>query len=193
MPTSTPKRYKQSEVDLAIATLNGMTAITKNEMLRRGIYVGSDVVSRRLKQNGAICGGHQMCAIGSLVVSHRVATGATAFTKGGNLIPSVDRILEADSGPRGVKMRRTPGLRLALEFLNAEAEAFIEREGLDRDDLNTFFEEPIEMLFESSTRFHNTLPREDTCGYAGRHVLDREVMLDLLTRARRQIRKLPIA
>lgn len=55
-----------------IEILRGVIEIASNEMLIRGTYLTSDVVRPDLAETGALCGGRQACAVGSLFLAARV-------------------------------------------------------------------------------------------------------------------------
>lgn len=106
----------------ALTALDGVTQITKNEMLKRGDYL-SVVVDQKLAAEGAICGGRRACLIGSAYVG----AGIKVNTDGevwGRKLPGVDPDERADF------TARRPGLRLALDALDVAAGKRVE--GLSR-------------------------------------------------------------
>lgn len=54
----------------AIQTCEGVIKITKREMLVQGTYITDSIVNEDLAEEGAICGGHQACLVGSLYLSN---------------------------------------------------------------------------------------------------------------------------
>ena len=50
----------------ALHALDGMLEVVHNEMLARGTYLSESVVNHDLARQGAVCGGHQACAVGAL-------------------------------------------------------------------------------------------------------------------------------
>lgn len=97
--------------DKAINTIDGMIEIAKREQLIQGTYV-DDKVDETLKIEGAICGGHKACLIGSAYIAYgrKIEAGdAYAWLDG----------VEPDE--RYTFLRRRPALRLAIDALDTEA------------------------------------------------------------------------
>lgn len=57
---------EMSEISNASATLWNMSIIAANDMLVRGTYITDHIVDNKRAAEGAICGGLQACAVGSL-------------------------------------------------------------------------------------------------------------------------------
>lgn len=158
-----------NKYEKAIQTLDRMRQIVKNDMLTRNEYVTQTVINKKLAEQGAVCRGHKACAIGSLWLAYGVKFDRAWGT--------VD--LPGTTEPTAYAKTR-PGLRLALNALNGQASKFIAenekafyfyaRANRRRVD----FDEPIELLFE---------------GAYGTKLVDRDVMLKLITAAKRDIRR----
>lgn len=120
----------------AIETLRNMRTIAENEMMVQGIYI-SDDVDDALRDEGAICGGHQACAIGSLWLAYGIKPVSGDI---GVFLPDVSE------GARFRILDREPELGIALDALNVEATKFMNEHDVEG---NRSFTEPIESLFES--------------------------------------------
>lgn len=59
---------KDTKVE-AVAILDRMLEVVDNDMLARVGYVSSTIVRPDLAEQGAVCGGHNACAIGSLYLA----------------------------------------------------------------------------------------------------------------------------
>lgn len=98
----------------ALNALDGVTQITKNEMLKRGDYLTA-VVDEKLAAEGAICGGRRACLIGSAYVGAGIKMRAGENQFWGRRLPGVD------PDDRAEFTARRPGLRLALDALDVAA------------------------------------------------------------------------
>lgn len=153
----------------AIETLDRMRQIVKNDMLTRGEYVTQKVVDKKLAEEGAVCRGRKACAIGSLWLAYGVELEndwGTHMSLPGTEEPAY-------------YARNRPALKAALNALNAEAEAFIEKNpavlrSFSRRSMGEAFDQPIEQLFE---------------GAYGTKLVDRDTMLKLITGAKRRVRR----
>lgn len=158
-----------NKYDKAIQTLDNMRNIVKNNMLTRSEYITRNVVNRKLAEQGAVCRGHKACAIGSLWLAHGI-----------KIVPNWDgrASLPGVYDPSAYARRYHPGLKLALDALNAQASKFIEANKKEFDRRarrrDAQFDEPIEQLFE---------------GAYGTKLVDRDTMLRLITNAKRSIRR----
>jgi hypothetical protein len=150
----------------ALDALNGMAQIVKNEMLVRNQYATAHVVNPELA--GSLCGGYKYCAIGSLWVGYGVKVDGARR----GVLPGVQDY------ERGEFFRTRPGLSLAYDALNASADTFIERHGVDLDaacieiDFGGF-SSSLEALFE---------------GDGGGDVVDRKALLGIINSAKRKVR-----
>lgn len=103
-------RYGQETIDEAIEVLEGVIELAEKEQLLQGRYVSS------------ICGGRKACLIGSLFL---VAHAEPQVFRG------VSTLVEAHEGFRDTFMADRPGLKLAYEALNTEAELYAYEHNLD--------------------------------------------------------------
>lgn len=132
----------------ALSALEGMRGIVRREMCHPGAYVEADVSNPVLAAKGAICGGRKHCAVGSLWV-------------GGGIRPKVDEYGDLvlpgvyEEERRDFLIHR-PGLRLAYDSLNNEAQAFINGHDVEPNEI---FSAPIEALFEAE--YNNGLTKRD--------------------------------
>lgn len=119
-----------------VEILEGVREIGNNEMMTRGNYVSHDVVRPDLADKGAICGGRQACAVGSLFLAAGVPFDIAARVSTGF--------------ERHRFMADHPDLRAAYDALNAAAYRYIgdhelsERFGEENSRLGW-----AEVLFES--------------------------------------------
>lgn len=127
--------------DEALAALDGMRDVVKNEMLTHGTYVSSEIENHVLAAAGAVCGGHKACAVGSLWLGGGVRM-KSLF--GGAVLPGVEE------EERRSFLRNRDGLRVAYHALNDAAERFMARhpEVKKRGTSYRVFEAPVESLFE---------------------------------------------
>lgn len=134
----------------ALNALEGMRQIVRREMITTGCYIDEDISSPQLARSGAICGGRKHCAIGSLWAGY----GIKPFKRSGFVqLPGVHR----DTRKRFTKTR--PGLRLALNALNAAATEFA-----DKNNISVYnaFDDNIENLFEG--HYGDKLSKRDLLG-----------------------------
>lgn len=158
----------ETQITKSIETLEGMRQIVKNDMLTRSEYVSQTIVSRKLAEAGAVCGGRKACAIGSMLLAYGVQP-----VRDGNW-GSIS--LPGAYAPRRYSANR-PALRAVLDALNAEALDFIANNPKVKQSFkrrNVKFDQPIEQLFE---------------GAYGTKLVDRDTMLKLITRAKQRIRR----
>lgn len=150
--------------------LDGMAEITKNEMLTRGEYLTSYVDNEKLAKEGAICGGHRACAIGSLYVGYGIPIKVDKNKDYGWTAASLP--LGVYPGKRKEFTIRRPGLRLAMQALDHVAEKRIatlskkQKENVDSfmSNSSSDYEElgiKIEGLFEGVTHGPSRLKRDD--------------------------------
>ena len=160
-----PRKISESTKTKALSALDGMRKIVQHEMLARGVYVTEDIENPHLAQAGAICGGRQHCAIGSLWVGGGIKYTFSSY--GEITLPGVQQ------HERKKFLSHRPGLRLAHRALNEAAETFSQKYGLDDDErADTFFEDPIERLFE---------------GFYGSELTRRD-MLNIISAAKRKVK-----
>jgi hypothetical protein len=163
-----PKTKKQ-----ALDALEGMKEIVKKEMLVRGEYLTQEIVNPKLANAGAICGGRQYCAIGSLWAGAGIHP---QKDKDGNwILPGADAD-HPNRGSREVFLRNRHGLRTAYNALNAAAEQHIQRHGIETEGE---FEAAIEDLFESFDY------AEDDSDYTPRYAVDPQDLIKIIDSARR--------
>ena len=152
--------------EMAHKALDGMAQITKREMLIRGEYV-SDNVDKKLAEEGAICGGHRACAIGSLYIGYGIPLTEHNWEDDDNPSYSLPGV---DPASRKAFTRNRPGLRLAMKALDHVAEK--RTAGLSKrqqENVEEFLYEhdddaygiKIEALFEGVTRGPSRLNREN--------------------------------
>ena len=110
--------YAPSTKQQALDILDGVVEIAEHGQLIHSEYLSYE--SARPALAGAICGGHQACLIGSLAIAAR------PINKHGTR-PALELIAilrESAYAPDSEQaLQRRPGLKLALEALNATAEA----------------------------------------------------------------------
>jgi hypothetical protein len=148
----------QAHITKAIESLDRMAQIVRNEMLIRGTYVDSEINEAK-KAAGAICGGHKVCAIGSLWVGYGVK-----YEKRGKYVVGLPGVSDTktwdyrkdDYGPsaRNIFVKSRPALKLALNALNESADAYIKRHKLELMDASEF-EDAIEALFEGTRHYED--------------------------------------
>lgn len=103
----------------ALSNIDGVIEIARHEQLRQGRYIFNEV-NEKLKNEGAICGGHQACLVGSLWISHGVKSTASEFWGSTELeLPGV--------GDRINFMRNRPALRLSYNYINDAALRYIKK------------------------------------------------------------------
>lgn len=107
----------------AIAICDGMREIARNEMLTRGTYVTDEIVRPDLAQSGAICGGHQACAVGSMLLAAGVRRRRNEYNN--VYLPGADVDRRADY------LRRHPHIKAAYDALNEAAERYCKRHNID--------------------------------------------------------------
>jgi hypothetical protein len=175
VPTKTKKRPISAKTrDEAIRALDGMAQIIRNEMLTHGSYVSSEVVNEELAKQGAICGGHEACAIGSLWIGGGVKINASRY--GGAILPGVEE------EERQQFLRNRDGLRVAYHELNAAAERYMVKNAdrLRRRSIVINFNAPVEALFEEYT----IKPKEG----GRRRAVGRDELLKVVKSAKKAIR-----
>lgn len=106
----------------AVAVCDGMREIARNEMLTRGVYVTDEIVRVDLAEAGAICGGHQACAVGSMLLAAGVRR---RWRNGDQYLPGADVDARADY------LRRHPHIQAAYDALNEAAERYCKRHNID--------------------------------------------------------------
>ena len=143
----------QSTIEKAVTALDNMKEIVKNDMLEQGVYVTEEVVNEKLAEQGAICGGHRACAVGSLWIGYGIRLEGP---QGEKELPGTNdsRAYDWQSGRREPSerqefLRTRPGLRLAYDALNEAADKYVEKRELE-DYLDNSFDASIEALFEGT-------------------------------------------
>lgn len=109
--------------------LVNMREIAKNDMIQRVGYYDDDIARPDLAESGAICGGHQACAVGSLYLAASVMPKQDGWYDDvhgqyhlGNVNPSQRRVFMAEN--------ELISLSEAYRALNDAAREYISREGL---------------------------------------------------------------
>lgn len=159
---ATKVRISKTAQDKALETLTNMVRIVKHDKLKRGFYFW---VPARLKRKGdspTLCNGARACAIGSLLVAHRVELEHNPFTDDWDL-PGTDAPMDFALGkksnnPYSEWRDSAPdyGLALALTALNEVAQEWIDRDEKIRKSIQRRyaggrrFLEAIERLFEGA-------------------------------------------
>jgi hypothetical protein len=100
-------------VEQALGILDGVKQMARREQLIRTTYIGQGV-DEKLRERGAICGGHKACLIGSLFL-------AAGVQPTGNERVGYE-LHQAEPRSRSNSMARRPALRLAYDALNLAAE-----------------------------------------------------------------------
>lgn len=163
----------------ALKALDGMEEIVTAEMLMRGEYFSSYVADPSRKQ--AICGGRKFCAIGALWQGAGIGLIREPRERDNIVITVLPGAMETvwrdyltpnNHQSRADFLVRRPGLRLALDTLDAVAQEFAADAGLDlsRGD----YASAMEALFEGED--------ED-----GDFYVNSEDLLDIIRAARREI------
>lgn len=162
-------KAKDKALDKALETLDRMKQIVKNDMLVAGEYLSVTVVDRELREAGSVCRGHKACAIGSLLLAYGVKP-ERRDDFGWWKLPT-----PATVDPSAFARTR-PGLRIALDALNQEAEKKIASSDEIRwlIEEGVTFNEPIERLFENAY---------------GSEFVDRTTMLQIINNAKRRIKR----
>lgn len=96
-----------TEVQLAIGIIERMQEVVHNDMLIRGDYIDSRNVDEKMKESGSICGGHRVCAIGSLWIGAGIKP---QNRRAGWYLPHITTRRDA--------FDEVPGLELAYTMLN---------------------------------------------------------------------------
>lgn len=122
----------------ALRALEGMAEVVRNEMLAQGRYV-RHLTRPDLAASGAICGGHQACAIGALWMGAGIKPRRDVW--GEWMLEGAD-----DSSNRDVFLEDRPGLRLAYNALNDAADRYVHDHDLSP---TASFSSSMERLFES--------------------------------------------
>lgn len=148
--------------EMALKTLDNMEEIVRNEMMRHVGYLG-DEVDATLAESGAICGGLQACAIGSMILAHPTFGRETRKLGWGRegyrnyRYGSEAHHRREDAFARGVanlasvreeEYEKWPGLSLAHDALNMAADEYMADNGVM--GRRTHFPSEIEQLFESA-------------------------------------------
>jgi hypothetical protein len=100
-------------VEDPIEVLDRMRSIVEHEMIQHDVYISQSVVDRELAAQGAVCGGHRVCAIGALYLAAGV--GIKQNENGGRWLPGVSPHDRHDF------MFNKPTLRLVYDTLNEVA------------------------------------------------------------------------
>jgi hypothetical protein len=128
-------------VERAIETLDGVIQIARHEQLRQGTYLTGKVVNHKLAKEGAICGGHQACFIGSLWLGAGVKM--RQDRRGDSYLPKTDQ------NKRRYAWLSRPHLKLALDAADRAAEQYAERHQLT---IPGRYSSSAEALFERGLR-----------------------------------------
>lgn len=118
----TSEKQRQSILKL----LSNMRQIAKNEMLARGVYLSDEVVNPDLADQGAICGGHQACAVGSMYLA-----GGQRPKRDDTFLWTLEGV---DYDERADFLRHRPVLRGAYDALNEAADRYCVRNNIHLDD-----------------------------------------------------------
>jgi hypothetical protein len=184
--TSTIPRH----VERAIRNIDGIIEIAKNEQLRNGDYIFS-YINKELRDQGAICGGHAACLVGSLYISH----GIKPIVSRGAAYSTFFRLPGVQTVERQKFMRNRPGLKLAYKYINEAAKRYLDRhfpehvkdlESLHKEEGFTFPPEEGwgEWLFENvlgTTEYNPDTPKG--------HAAIRDHMIQVCRNAKRQLKK----
>ena len=160
MSTYTPGQKRR-----ASNILKKMRQVPENEMMLQDVYVSDGVVKPRLQKSGAICQGHQACAVGSFMLAAGCKVEISTWTdaKGKKHEEWAD-IFGSDERERDELFAEDKGAELAYACLNAAAEAYAEATPGVHPDRS--FDDAAEQLFEGqwpfdgNEKFHKLLNRE---------------------------------
>ena len=174
----------------AIAILDNMREIVRNDMLLRGQYLTDHVARPDLKEQGAVCGGHQACAVGSLYLAGGVKPRRYRDHWGEYVyeLPGV----EAGHARRRY-LRRKPALRAAYDALNAAAERYCKRHKIDlREHHNADGQEidnfDVDLFGAMESLFEASYTDWDYVTVENRPVLDLAELPKIITSAKRALR-----
>lgn len=134
----------------AIRSLDGMAEIVAKEMLVKGDYVG-DEIDADLKAQGAICGGHKYCAIGSLWAGAGIHPKRDVYTYISGDKDVIFSLPGVTNRERDSFLDKHPGLKVAYDALNEAAEDFISEHEVPEELLDRHqFSAAVEALFEGA-------------------------------------------
>lgn len=123
--------YSQETKDRANHILDGVVTISENDQLIHGEYVTSRIVKPELAAQGAICGGHQACLVGSVAIAS-----LRRFDRANDAWLAIQAIRHGlhtdptnywfeDYEEERKYINRRPALKLAMTALNEAAEAIL--------------------------------------------------------------------
>jgi hypothetical protein len=168
-----------NKYEKALDALEGMRQIVRREKIVFGEYCEPGQ-----ENPNTPCGGHRYCAVGSLWVGYGIKPKVHHDPDLGH---EYDHAILPGSGAhrREEFVKNRPGLRLALEHLNASAERVAPAYGVGLEDAE--FNDAIEVLFEGipeavpGRRKNVNTPKTVRVG--------REALLKCITQAKRSIRQ----
>lgn len=98
--------------------LRGVITIAENEMLTHSIYISGSISNPALAEAGAVCGGRQACLLGAVALA-----GTKTYADAEEVV--YDILAKENDADEPLHNR---AVEMALEALDAEAEARLERE-----------------------------------------------------------------
>lgn len=174
-----------STYEKALETLDNMRQIVKNEQLKRGEYVSQEK-DDELAAQGAICGGHKACLLGTTWLGYGIKP---IIQMGHYYGPEVELPGIEDEETRAIFLKRRPALKLVYETLNELADAKLpeKKRGEFRD--NEWDEEKNRYIY-SQRRFASQAEEffEVTLKNKPQRVVRKEI-LALIQQAKRKIRR----
>lgn len=153
-----------------LQVLDNMRSIVEREMLTHGQYITSFVVDEELASQGAICGGHRACAVGSLWLAAGVKPNKDKW--GEHTLPGVAADYRRDF------LADKPTLRLVYDTLNEVAQDYITSHNL-HISFAWAHAGALESLFEGGSHRHTYDADEPA--------IDKSIMLELIDAAKRRI------
>lgn len=193
----------------ALSTLDNMSQIIEAEMLVHGAYIEAEI-TRPERAGTAICNGQRACALGTMYVAYGVAPKETRMAEledGTKATVTWSLPGCGSTGQRGGRedfVKHRPGLSLVYYTMKRLAQewAVANGHGVNREDYvwNVVFrerdyQEDLEYWlqnFDIETLFESYLDQADEEGGAATSAT-RQVMLDLVAAARKEIEGLPVA
>lgn len=140
----------------AIGILDRMRKIVKNEQLIKGSYITEEVVDKKLARKGAICGGHQACAVGALWLAGDAPKEIWADSSGNVFVVDLEGV---DSVHRAEFLGRegNEALALAYDAINEATEQYVAKHGLE-ETLDPDYNASVESFFEGSIDLDEIYP-----------------------------------
>lgn len=141
----------------AIKILNGMKEVVENEQLIKGAYITEEVVNKDLAKAGAICGGHQACAIGSLWIGADTPRESYFDHAGNEIITEVYGVDQGHIRDEFLDRPENAALKVAYDAINEATLQYVEKHDLE-GTMDTEFNAPVEAFFEGGIDLSEIYP-----------------------------------